>query len=325
MRALPDIFLNLGKGILMLSLGLVLFNLVGYDSILKLITTMISLGIAFKLMAGGDDSWTSTAKLFIVIGIILATTNALLQTQNIKWDSVLKLPAFIGALGIALHIGGFDKFEKIKVMNMLSISLLLLTLSLLEFKYITWENIIKYNVFIAGLGLSLRTIKKDIPILSLLAMGFVVLGLALLDFQELNWMSMIQIIGVVGLLGVVINKFVLGKLGSSKSYNNMSDSLSGGGFKGGGLIGFAHYDYTANANNMIASESKWAEYKRVERKKDKEIGQCPKVSKKSPIEIDIELESEKWQKWNDQQIQKQIKTDRLENLNLASRDNQVLE
>lgn len=239
MKALPELFLNLGKGILLLSVGLVLFNLVGYESILKLITTMISLGIAFKLMAGGDDSWTSTAKLFIVIGIILATTNALLQTQNIKWDSVLKLPAFIGALGIALHIGGFDKFEKIKVMNMLSISLLLLTLSLLEFKYITWENIIKYNVFIAGLGLSLRTIKKDIPMLSLLAMGFVVLGLALLDFQELNWMSMIQIIGVVGLLGVVINKFVLGKLGSSKSYNNMSDSLSGGGFKGGGLIGFA--------------------------------------------------------------------------------------
>ena len=47
------------------------------------------------------------------------------------------------------------------------------------------------------------------------------------------------------------------------------------------------------------------------------------MSKKSQIEI--ELESEKWQKWNDQQIQKQIKTDRLENLNLASRDNQVLE
>ena len=40
---------------------------------------------------------------------------------------------------------------------------------------------------------------------------------------------------------------------------------------------------------------------------------------------DKEEETEKWRKWNDQQIQKQIKTDRLENLNLASRDNQVLE
>ena len=36
-------------------------------------------------------------------------------------------------------------------------------------------------------------------------------------------------------------------------------------------------------------------------------------------------ESEKWQKWNEEQIKKQIKIDKLENLNLASRDNQVLE
>lgn len=238
MKALPDIFLNLGKGILLLSIGLVLFNLVGYDSILKLITTMISLGIAFKLMAGGDDSWTGTAKLFIVIGIILATTHALISTKDIPWNSVLKLPIFIGSLGLALHIGGFDKFEKIKVMNMLAISLLLMTLSLLTFNYISWENIIKYNVFISLLGLSLRSVKKDISVMSLMALGFIALTAALLDFQELNWMSMIQIIGVIGLLGVVVNKFVLGRLNGG-AVGNMSESLSGGGFRGGGLIGFA--------------------------------------------------------------------------------------
>ena len=80
-------------------------------------------GIAslLKTYSGAWSDRIKKRKLFIVIGIILATTHALLQTQNIKWDSVLKLPAFIGALGIALHIGGFNKFEKIKVMNMLSI------------------------------------------------------------------------------------------------------------------------------------------------------------------------------------------------------------
>ncbi|WWW12454.1 Lin1244/Lin1753 domain-containing protein [Arcobacter cryaerophilus gv. pseudocryaerophilus] len=41
--------------------------------------------------------------------------------------------------------------------------------------------------------------------------------------------------------------------------------------------------------------------------------------------VDDEDEAEKWQKWNDQQIQKQIKIDKLENLNIANRDNQVLE
>ena len=39
----------------------------------------------------------------------------------------------------------------------------------------------------------------------------------------------------------------------------------------------------------------------------------------------VDDEAEKWRIWNEQQIQKQIKIDKLENLNLASRDNQVLE
>ena len=41
--------------------------------------------------------------------------------------------------------------------------------------------------------------------------------------------------------------------------------------------------------------------------------------------VDDEDEAEKWKKWNEEQINKQIKIDKLENLNLASRDNQVLE
>ena len=43
------------------------------------------------------------------------------------------------------------------------------------------------------------------------------------------------------------------------------------------------------------------------------------------INIVDNSESEKWQKWNEEQIKKQIKIDKLENLNLANRDNQVLE
>ncbi|WP_164469253.1 phage replisome organizer N-terminal domain-containing protein [Aliarcobacter cryaerophilus] len=82
--------------------------------------------------------------------------------------------------------------------------------------------------------------------------------------------------------------------------------------------------------NMIGSESKWAAYKRVERKKDKEIGQCPKTSKKSPIEIETEIETEEeknefWAKWNENQVEKQRMIDKLEDLNIANRDNQVLE
>ena len=43
------------------------------------------------------------------------------------------------------------------------------------------------------------------------------------------------------------------------------------------------------------------------------------------INIVDDDESEKWQKWNEEQIQKQIKIDKLEELAIASTDNQVLE
>lgn len=50
--------------------------------------------------------------------------------------------------------------------------------------------------------------------------------------------------------------------------------------------------FMIETENMVGSESKWAKYKRVERQKKKEIGQCPTVSKKSQIELEKELELE---------------------------------
>ena len=43
------------------------------------------------------------------------------------------------------------------------------------------------------------------------------------------------------------------------------------------------------------------------------------------INIVDDSESEKWQKWNEDAVKKQMQIDKLENLNLANRDNQVLE
>ena len=85
--------------------------------------------------------------------------------------------------------------------------------------------------------------------------------------------------------------------------------------------------YMLEVQNMVGSETSSAARVRKHRLKNTKPLQCNNnvINCNTEIEIDIELESEKWQKWNDQQIQKQIKTDRLENLNLASRDNQVLE
>ncbi|MCT7584632.1 phage replisome organizer N-terminal domain-containing protein [Aliarcobacter butzleri] len=87
--------------------------------------------------------------------------------------------------------------------------------------------------------------------------------------------------------------------------------------------------FMLETQNMIGSESKWANYKRVKRSKKEQIGQCPNMSKKSPIEIEKDIESEKYQKLNDALIQKQIskdkKNERLENLAQANIHSQVIE
>lgn len=87
--------------------------------------------------------------------------------------------------------------------------------------------------------------------------------------------------------------------------------------------------FMLEVQNMVGSETSWAEKKREYRDKKTMSSNCPdNLNKKQGHvrqEIEIELESEKWQKWNYQQIQKQIKIDKLENLNLANKDNQVLE
>lgn len=53
--------------------------------------------------------------------------------------------------------------------------------------------------------------------------------------------------------------------------------------------------FMVETQNMIGSETKWAKIKREQREKKKkiiEIGQCPKLSKESPIEIDIDKDKE---------------------------------
>ncbi len=86
--------------------------------------------------------------------------------------------------------------------------------------------------------------------------------------------------------------------------------------------------FMLETQNMIGSESKWANYKRVERSKKEQIGQCPNMSKKSPIEIEIDTDNEKWQKINEMMQNKQFSKDKrnekLENLNQANIHTQVI-
>jgi len=58
--------------------------------------------------------------------------------------------------------------------------------------------------------------------------------------------------------------------------------------------------FMIETQNMIGSESKWAQYKRVQRQvQKKEIGHCPKVSKKIPIDIEKERDIKSLSKEDD--------------------------
>lgn len=57
--------------------------------------------------------------------------------------------------------------------------------------------------------------------------------------------------------------------------------------------------FMIETQNMIGSESKWAQYKRVQRNQKKEIGHCPKVSKKNPIDIEKERDIKSLSKEDD--------------------------
>ena len=50
-----------------------------------------------------------------------------------------------------------------------------------------------------------------------------------------------------------------------------------------------------------------------------------KVKKIKKINKDDEEEAEKWRKWNENQIHKQMQTDKLEELAIAGKDNQVFD
>lgn len=240
MKMLPDLLTSLGKGALFLSLSLVLFNAIGYDAILKMGVALLALGFSVKMMVDTQGLGLGmTVNLFLIATLITITTAALFTTSRVKWDSVFKLPTFIMLLGFALRAAQFDKIGKIKLMSILSASLLLIVISLTKFHDVTWENTIKLNLFILGLGLSLRAIRKDMSVMSVIAIGMMMLTASLLDFQELNILSIIQIIGIVGLIGVVINKFVLGSTGISSRITSWTDISGAGGGTGFGLMGFA--------------------------------------------------------------------------------------
>lgn len=83
--------------------------------------------------------------------------------------------------------------------------------------------------------------------------------------------------------------------------------------------------FMLEVQNMVGSETSGAERVRKHRAKNTKTLHCNTNVINCNTELELELESEKWRKWDEDAIKKQMQIDKLEDLNLANRDNQVLE
>ncbi len=92
--------------------------------------------------------------------------------------------------------------------------------------------------------------------------------------------------------------------------------------------------FMLEVQNMVGSETSWAEKKREYRNKKTMSSNCQdKLNQKighvrQEIELDNRDREEKnefWENWNKSQVKKSMKISKLEDLNIANRNNQVLE
>lgn len=88
--------------------------------------------------------------------------------------------------------------------------------------------------------------------------------------------------------------------------------------------------FMLEVQNMVGSETSWAEKKREYRNKKTMSSNCPdnlnpKIGHvRQEIEIDTKEEkSEFWKRWNENEVKKSMKISKLIDLSFANRDNQV--
>ena len=74
--------------------------------------------------------------------------------------------------------------------------------------------------------------------------------------------------------------------------------------------------------NECSANAQQIKENKIKENKNKKIVYYPKIDLDNRNK---EEKSEFWENWNKSQVKKQIKTDRLENLNIASRDNQIFD
>lgn len=220
LHQIPAIFMAMGKSILFLSIGLLLFDKVGWGAMVKMTTAMLFLSVVFsRFLKGGVGA---DFMVLISLGLsIFFLAKALKGLENIEWESIAKMSVFLMSLSFALNLLGIGQKMGSKSnatpLLLFSISLISVSIALNAMSIVSWMDVFKLNVFIVGLGVALRLggfSKVKISPLSMLGIGILALSLALMQMAKIDVLSLVGVIGVIALLGLVI-----AKVNGSKSFS----------------------------------------------------------------------------------------------------------
>ena len=211
-------------GITAIALSFMLFGFVNLVSIFKAVIALKLLSLAvggFILTIIKAVSKAGIIKTFFVLRqipdilhelgfAVAAISIGLYLTNNVNWSTVAKLTTSIIALGIAARfISEKGSFGTAFLLITLSFAILSMTNALKRFNKIEWTSILKFPVFLAGLGLSFKIWDKTkLGLLTVLGISLLMITLSLFELKSVNWSS-----------ALILPPFILGLGFAFKTFN----------------------------------------------------------------------------------------------------------
>lgn len=217
LKQLPNLFLGLGKGILMLSIGLLLFSQVKGAAVGLAITIgLISVLFAqFKSKRAVARVNTIDMKIFrfaMSIGILVL---ALYAVKDVPFKAVLMLVGVIVTLGLALRLfnkksglAGIKGGKKRKSLMLdFAIGMGILVLALHAVKEVSFTGLFKLVLFVGILGIAIKSTRGATSLMKF-ALGFGIMVLAMYAMQvSINVETLFMVVGFISALGLATKLF----------------------------------------------------------------------------------------------------------------------
>nr|DAK62344.1 MAG TPA: hypothetical protein [Caudoviricetes sp.] len=229
-KGLTDILSKLGNKAFKVAFGItalaVSFALFGFVNLIAIAKAVVALKL-LSLAVGGFISIIIKAvskagiiKTFFVLRqipdilhelgfAVAAISIGLFLTNNVDWSAVGKLTTAIVSLGLAARfISEKGSFGTAFLLITLSFAILSMTNALKRFTKIEWTSILKFPVFLAGLGLSFKIWNKTkLGLLTVLGISLMMIALSLFELKFVSWTSALILPPFILALGFAFRAF----------------------------------------------------------------------------------------------------------------------